>query len=145
MNKIIRNLFWMVLIFPSIVFAEPTPVGLWQSYDLNKNVRNIVKFSLKNGKLMGNIVKVKSLRGEKALCDVCVGPWHNKPLLGLPIIWGLKKLGNKWVNGQVVNVDNGKIYNCQLSVSDDNKIMNFTGYLGIPAFGATVQWMRVNT
>ena len=139
-----RSLFFILtLLFSSLVFAEPSPIGSWQSYDLDNKVRNIVKFSLQNDDLVGTIAKVHSFQGENPLCYLCEGNLHNKPLQGLQIIWGLHRDGDKWINGHVIDIDNGKIYDCELAVSTDNKILHFTGYMGIPTLGATIQWARV--
>lgn len=139
-----RRLLFLGLWIPALVLAESTPTGFWQSYDLHKNIRNIIEITNQNGTLTGTITKVKPYKGENPLCYACKEEWHNKPLLGLPIIWGLQKEGNKWINGHVLDIDDGKIYNCELTVSNDDKVLYFRGYSGIPTFGVTVQWTRVS-
>lgn len=138
-----RKLLLAMLLIPSIGLAQPTPVGSWQSYDSNNNARNIIRFSAQGGSLVGTIARVTSFQGEKPICYKCQGRWHNKPLLGMPIIWGLHKEGDKWVNGHVLAIDDGKTYGCEVSVSSDGNTLYFRGYSGTPLFGKTIEWRRV--
>ena len=77
------------------------------------------------------------------VCSACRGAWHNKPYVGLPIIWGLTQKGDKWVHGKVLDVDSGKVYQCYLVVSPNNTTLYFSAYVGLPLFGATLKWDRV--
>lgn len=141
-NKILRLIFIILcLVFSSFAQAKsgPTPLGLWKTYDLKHTARSIIKISLRNGELVGTIVE--SLTHD--VCTSCSGPWQNKSVVGMPIIWGLKKMGNTWENGRVLNVDNGKTYNCYVSVSDDNKILYFSPFVGMHWMGKTIKWERV--
>lgn len=129
------------------IFAQPQspttadPTGLWQTYDLSHTPRSIVQISTINGQLVGRIVKTQI---KNAICSECKNDLHNKSVLGMAIIWGLKPEGDIWKKGNVLNVDNGKIYNCNVSVSADNKTLYFSPYVGIPGLGPTINWTRVD-
>lgn len=125
--KILKGFCSIVLLFFSvIVFAQPTPLGLWQTYDLKQTPRDIIRISANNHQLLGTIVKSP-----------------NPKLIGKKIIWGLTQKSNTWENGYVLNVDDGKIYRCKIAVSDDNHTLYFSPYTGIPLFGVTIKWVRV--
>jgi uncharacterized protein (DUF2147 family) len=126
---------------PLFAFAQAQPIGSWKTYDLQHNPRSIVKLTLQNGTLIGVIQKNLS---PGKICTACRGKLRNKPLVGLPIIWGLKPEGDKWVNGHVLDVDSGKVYRCQLKVSADNRVLYFTAYVGMPLLGATLKWIKMN-
>lgn len=128
----------------SYASGEPSPTGLWRTYDLQHRPRSIVKMYIVNGKLLGIIADVLPPQTANSVCSTCKGKWHNKKLIGLPIIWGLKKENNKWVNGKVLNIDNGKVYSCFLRVSNDNSTLYFSPYVGLPIFGRTINWVRVS-
>lgn len=80
-------------------------------------------------------------------------PWHDRkaarqlkhaPSLGVDIMTGLQFNGDdKWVDGRVFNVLNGKIYGCQLSL-DGPDVLKLKGYIGVPLLGASVEWHRLN-
>lgn len=129
------------LLFSSFVFAqsEPSPVGLWLTYDLKHKPRDTLRFSFSNGELIGKI----SNAHPGSICTTCKGSLHNKPLEGMTIIWGLKQNGNNWEKGYVLDVDNGNTYRCHVSVSKNNHILNFSPYIGMPWLGPTLHWVRV--
>lgn len=137
-----KVLFLIGLIAPTAIYAAApqSPLGLWKTYDLHHTPRSIVKISMQNGKLVGTIVK--SLTND--VCKDCSGYWQNKSVVGMPIIWGLKKSGDTWENGYVLNVDNGKTYRCYLNVSNDNKSLYFSPYLGARWLKATITWEKVD-
>ena len=63
----------------------------------------------------------------------------------MPLIWGFKKTAdaNTFEGGQIYNGENGKIYNANISLQPDGKL-SLRGYVGIPTFGETQTWTRVN-
>lgn len=141
------HLLLCVIIFfmPCITLAQSTPVGFWRTYDLSHAPRSIIQITSRNGNLTGTIIK--NLPGKNNAtthtCDACKGNWHGKPVVGLPIIWGLTQKNNRWESGSVLDVDSGKIYQCNLSVSEDNKTLHFLPYVGIPLLGVQLEWERV--
>lgn len=126
----------------SMLASAATPVGNWRTYDDKGNVRSILRFSVNNGVLNGRIIQVLG-DNPNSVCTNCKGSLKNKPMKGMVIVWGLKQEGDEWKNGQVLDLDTGKIYGCQLTVSDDNKTLHFHGYSGTPMFGKTIDWYRV--
>ncbi|WP_338870496.1 DUF2147 domain-containing protein [Spirosoma sp. SC4-14] len=69
---------------------------------------------------------------------------RNRPLMNLPILSNLVyKGGNVWAEGQIYNPEDGKTYNCDVTLKDENS-MDFHGYiLGMPFLGKTKTWTRV--
>lgn len=140
LNMDIRTILCLlVTLIPVLTFAQNSPVGEWQTYDLKNTPRSIVRISENKEELTGTIIKSY----KPGTCEACQGSRHNKPLVGMQIIWGLIKSGETWKNGHILDVDSGKVYNCRLSVSDDNKILYFSPYIGSPIFGVTLKWKRV--
>lgn len=142
-KKLFLLLFSFTIFFiPYTTFAgeNPLPIGFWKTYDLKHKPRSIIKISLVKGELIGTIQQ--SLTND-TICTACQGKWKNKPVIGMPILWGLRQTGNKWDDGRVLNIDNGKIYHCYLKISDDNKILYFSPYLGSHWIKVTINWERV--
>lgn len=128
------------LIYPALSYALSSPLGSWQTYDLKHTPRSIIRLSEHHGELEGYIIK--SFTGM--ICKNCVGAQQGKPYRGMKILWGLKQQGDSWKNGWILDVDNGKTYRCNLRVSDDNKTLFFSPYIGSPLFGVTIKWDRVD-
>lgn len=124
--------------------AEGSPVGSWRTYDLSRTPRSIVKIYPSGNQLQGQIIKILPTKGAtpKDLCTACKGSAQNKPKLGMVIIWGLTKEGDKWVNGTILDTDSGKTYRCQVSTSPDGRTLYLHAYVGTPLFGKTVNWER---
>lgn len=124
-----------------------SPLGLWRTYDLDATPRSVVKFSLAGSELRATIVK--TLNGKKGqpftgTCTACTGNNKNKPLVGITIIWGLKKQDNgEWTDGHVLDTDSGSTYRCNITLSENGQIMHFHAYLGMSFLGKTVDWQRV--
>jgi uncharacterized protein (DUF2147 family) len=62
--------------------------------------------------------------------------------VGLIILFGLKRNGEEYQNGQILDPENGKLYASRLNVSDDGKQLQVRGYIGVPLLGRTQVWMR---
>ncbi|MBD8490677.1 DUF2147 domain-containing protein [Echinicola sp. CAU 1574] len=68
---------------------------------------------------------------------------RRRPILGLKIIEDLHYKDGKWVNGELYDPESGETYSCQLKL-DDKGVLEVRGYLGMPVFGRSVFWKRVN-
>lgn len=142
----------LVSIFTQISFAAPaapsgpSPIGTWQTYDLDGIARSYVRFSQSGGKLVGTIVKeLNPAKGQAAdpICTKCPAPWKGRKKVGITVVWGLQKQGDKWVDGRVLDTDSGGVYRCQVSVSPDNRTLYLHAYVAVPILGKTVNWSRV--
>jgi len=143
--RIILGCFFYILSINLHAENSLSPIGLWRTYDLDNNPRSIVRFYLVGNTLQGNIVKILSTNQQKSsdICTNCPSPWKNKSKLGMTIIWGLKKQGDQWVGGTVLDTDGGNTYSCQITLSPDNKVMYFKAYVAVPLLGKTIEWTRV--
>jgi uncharacterized protein (DUF2147 family) len=146
MKKIYLKSF-LILLFLNIVFFSPlhahnniNPVGLWRTYDLQGKARSVLKFYVVNNELRADVVKILLYAGER--CVKCTGENKDKPFLNMTIIQGLNQKGDKWINGTVLDTDSGRTYGCNITLSNDGKVMHFHAYKGLPLFGRTVRWIR---
>lgn len=150
-RKIIFTLSFIAGLFcaASSLAAEATlgPVGYWQTIDLDKVPRSIVKISSNGDELSATIVKVIANKGhtDADVCSKCTGEFKDKPVVGLRFIWGVKKAADneKWTNGNLIDTDSGSTYHCNISTSADGKILYLHAYLGVPFLGKTIEWQRV--
>ena len=67
----------------------------------------------------------------------------NKPETGLQIMWDLKKDGDQWSGGQILDPHNGKVYRCYISLEDGGKKLKVRGYIGFAMIGRTEYWQRM--
>lgn len=67
---------------------------------------------------------------------------RNVPLIGLNMLHGLKKDGNKYSGGKIYDPENGKTYNCSMEVNGN--VLKVRGSLDSRGLlGRTMNWHRV--
>ncbi len=131
----------MIIPFSQAEEINQNVIGTWQTIDDNtKKVRSLVELSIADNKLYGKIVKLFPQEGdpENPVCEKCKGQRKNKPILGLQIIDGLTLTENEWQDGEILDPDNGKTYDCKIWLKDGR--LKVRGYIGF--FYRTQEWIR---
>jgi uncharacterized protein (DUF2147 family) len=68
---------------------------------------------------------------------------RNNPVLGLLLLTGFKfDTGNEWKDGTIYDPESGKTYSCTLKLKNLNDL-EIRGYVGIPLFGRTENWKKM--
>jgi uncharacterized protein (DUF2147 family) len=122
-----------------------SPVGVWRTIDdKTKKERSIVRISEVNGELQGVVEKLFDQPGDDPahLCEECKGDRKDRPIIGMTILWGLKKDGDSWSGGEILDPKNGRIYRCKMSLTGDGKILNVRGFIGVSLIGRSQTWYR---
>ncbi|NEX64259.1 DUF2147 domain-containing protein [Noviherbaspirillum galbum] len=135
------------LAFGAAAWAQETPVGLWKTIDdQSGKPKSLVRITEVNGELRGRIEKLYREPGEdpNPRCDACDGNLKDQPILGMTILTGLKKDGDEYNGGKVLDPANGKVYNSKLSLADGGRKLNMRGYIGVPMLGRTQTWLRMD-
>ncbi|VTU17736.1 hypothetical protein H6CHR_00838 [Variovorax sp. PBL-H6] len=140
-----RLLAVMAFAWAGTVFAQTTPVGVWQSIDdKTGEAKSQIRIGEADGALSGRIEKLLRKEAKQdAVCDECTDDRKGKPLVGLEIIRGAKKADGKevWEDGKILDPENGKSYTLRLTPIDGGKKLEVRGsVLGI---GRTQTWVRV--
>ena len=126
----IKLLALVLLMLPLAAFAQNTPVGRWKTIDDETGkVKSIVEVTqASNGTVSGKVVEVLSSdRGPNPTCDKCSGANKDKPVKGMTILWGLKKDGEGWAGGTVLDPAKGKTYKSKLKMIDGGKKLGMSG------------------
>jgi uncharacterized protein (DUF2147 family) len=150
MEDFMQSTFAVYLLFSTLVsFAQTssrsTPVGRWRTVDDSTHTaKSIVVVWEENGKLNGKIEKLiePDPRYPNPLCVRCDGDLKDKPVIGLRILWDLRKDGERWSGGKVVDPNSGKTYKCFVEVEDRGKKLRVHGFNGIALIGRTQYWLR---
>ena len=124
---------------------QPSPAGRWKTVDdRNGQVKSIVVIEELNGEFRGRVDKIFAppARDANPVCEKCPGDLRNKPVLGMQIMWGLKKNGDESTGGRVMDPEDGKTYKCKLRLVDGGKKLELRGYVGISLIGRTQTWIR---
>jgi len=122
-----------------------SPTGLWQNIDdVSGKPRALVRITESNGTLEGKIEKIFAAPNEEQnpKCVKCDGANKNAPVVGLIILSGLRKDGEAYTGGQILDPQNGKVYTSKVQLSDDGKKLDVRGYIGVPVLGRSQTWLR---
>jgi len=76
------------------------------------------------------------------VCDKCSGEYKNQLILGMMLMRNFHAEGDDWVDGTVVDPENGKEYKGKIwAVGTDR--LKMRGYIGISLLGRTESWVRL--
>ncbi len=122
-----------------------TPAGSWTTIDdVSHRPRSEVEISETAGVLSGRIVRLFRAKGEDAnpRCEDCTGDRHDAPVLGMTILWNLRRHGDDWDGGEILDPESGKVYRVTLHLAADGAHLDVRGYIGISLIGRTQTWER---
>lgn len=132
------GLFWLVT---AVAADLNSPVGKWKTIDdKTGKAKSIVEITESNGMLTGKIVKLLEGVAEQT-CSKCEGDLKDKPLVGMRILWDLKKEGNEWTDGKIFNPADGGTYSSKAKLTDGGKVLDVTGKWMF--FSKEQKWQRV--
>jgi uncharacterized protein (DUF2147 family) len=133
------------LAVPFAQASDASPVGLWKAIDDNSGKPTaLIRITEERGELRGKIEQLFRAPGEdpNPKCTLCSDARKDQPIIGMTIVSGLKKDGDEYKDGEILDPNNGKIYKSKLSVHDGGKKVEVRGYVGVPMFGRSQVWLR---
>lgn len=120
-----------------------SPEGKWKALD-DKTQKEVAEIELKiiNQELQGTIVRLINAE-DNVRCTKCPSEFKDKPLEGLPILWGLiKNKNNIWTGGHILDAKTGKIHHAKLTVKEDKIFIR--DFNGLSMLGRTHVWIRAD-
>jgi len=122
-------------------FAQNSAVGLWKNVEPNKVT--MIRTYEEGGHLLGKVEKVlkNDVEDKEAKCVKCKDENKDKPMAGLQLIWDMRKDGEKWTGGKLLDPETGRVVNCKLETADGGKKLVVKGSVAI--MSKTQTWTRV--
>lgn len=150
MNRLVRA---MALVIATLAGAlllgggagaqDASPVGLWKTIDDETGQpKALVRISEQGGVLSGRIEKLFSPSRPNPVCEQCSDERKGKPIEGMTILEGLKREGDAWDDGQILDPNKGKVYRAKAKLVDGGSRLEVRGFVGISLFGRTQTWIR---
>ncbi|NGY06395.1 DUF2147 domain-containing protein [Solimonas terrae] len=148
MKTLKRPLFVTALLLTTslapVAWAAPdTPVGTWKTIDdATGKAKSLITITEQDGKLQGTVVKLINPSKPNPVCEKCEGQRKNQPILGMQVLWDVRKDGDQWDGGQVLDPEKGKIYGVKLTMADNGRKLDVRGFIGFSLLGRTQTWLR---
>jgi len=138
------KLFYILLLITPILATGQSVTGRWTTIDDNSGTeKSVVEIVEKDGKIYGKVVKIFPKPGEDPdpVCDQCPkdDARYNKKIIGMEIIKDMKRSGEEYTDGDILDPEIGKIYRCKIWAEGNE--LKVRGYWG--PFYRTQTWKKV--
>jgi uncharacterized protein (DUF2147 family) len=123
--------------------ALRSPVGLWKTIDDETGkAKSLIRIRESQGVLSGTVEKLIDPAEPNPRCDKCSDARKDQPVIGMTVMQGVRREGEDWGGGEILDPNNGKTYRVRLRLIDGGTRLEVRGYLGIALFGRSQTWLR---
>jgi uncharacterized protein (DUF2147 family) len=139
------GLIAMMFAMPAAWAQNASPAGVWKTIDDETGKpKSLVRITEENGVLSGKIEKLfrPADQDQNPKCTACEGARKDQPIIGMTILSGLKKDGNEYTGGEILDPTKGKTYKSKAALKDNGSKLEVRGYIGAPMFGRSQTWVR---
>jgi uncharacterized protein (DUF2147 family) len=139
------GLIAMMFAMPAAWAQNASPAGVWKTIDDETGKpKSLVRITEENGMLTGKIEKLfrPADQDQNPKCTACEGARKDQPIIGMTILSGLKKDGNEYTGGEILDPSKGKTYKSKLALKENGSKLDVRGYIGAPMFGRNQTWVR---
>lgn len=139
-----KNTFLFIILCFSLPLIGQDYTGVWYNIDdEDGKPKSHILLKKENNAITGTVIKLLP-SAKTTVCENCKGDKKNKSLIGMEILWGMKKQSDgSYSGGEILNPKNGKVYSCNMRLTDNNTL-EVRGYLGLSIVGKTQLWKRVD-
>lgn len=125
--------------------GQTTPAGLWNTIsDKDGRPTGVVEIREMDGGEYVGIVRgiLVPATHDDSVCTKCTGALKNAPIIGMTILSHMRRDGDEWSGGEILDPENGKAYRARMRLTDGGKKLIVRGYIGISLFGRSQTWIR---
>ncbi|TBW29023.1 DUF2147 domain-containing protein [Gramella sp. KN1008] len=116
-------------------------LGKWENTNPQGKVNSIIEIYKKGDKIYGKVHRIMNEEDRDRLCTECEGELKDEPIEGMELMRGLKKEGDEYTGGKIIDPKTGKEYRCKIWLDEDNPdVLKVRGYLAF--FYKTKVWHR---
>jgi uncharacterized protein (DUF2147 family) len=132
-----------LLLCVRVMAMDATPVGLWKTIDDNTHKpRALVRLYEQNGEIFGKIEASLDPKEAGEVCAKCAGERKGMPVLGMVVVRHMKRRGNEYAEGDILDPDTGWVYKCKFTLEEGGKILVVRGFIGFSLLGRSQTWYR---
>ncbi len=142
-----KKLLVAVLMMLPMALQAADLSGLWQTTDdKTGKPRSLVRIAESGGEYHAVVEKgLLATDTGDAACDKCTDERRGQKIIGMTIAKHLKA-GSKphvYENGEILDPENGKTYQCKMTLSPNGNELEVRGFIGISLIGRSQTWKRV--
>lgn len=141
--KLLKIALFLISILSISNVNAQSIAGKWKTIDDDTGKeKSIVEIFMKDGKAYGKIIKLFRSPDEDQdpICNECTDYRKDKKIIGMTIITDMVLDDDEWEDGEILDPDNGKIYDCKLWVEDGT--LQVRGYIAF--FFRTQTWLKAD-
>jgi uncharacterized protein (DUF2147 family) len=123
--------------------SASTPAGRWRTFDdkIAGKAKAIIVLYEEKGLLFGRVETLVDPDAVK-ICDKCSDERKGRPVTGMVVVRRMKKDGDEYTGGDILDPKNGSVYRCKMRLVDQGRKLSVRGYLGFSLFGRSQTWTR---
>lgn len=76
------------------------------------------------------------------ICSKCTDERKDEPIVGLVLMRSIKRQGDEFAGGDILDPDTGSVYRCKFALADGGSRLVVRGFLGVPLLGRSQTWER---
>ena len=120
-----------------------TPAGRWRTFDdkIAGKAKSVILLYEEKGLFFGRVETLVDPDAVK-ICDKCSDERKGQAVLGMVVMRRMKKDGDEYTGGDILDPKNGSVYRCKMRLIDQGRKLSVRGYLGISLFGRSQTWVR---
>ncbi len=127
--------------------ATDTPAGLWRTIDDKTGTdRSLVRIVESGGTYTGTVERILTTLPDddpQHLCRHCSGERKDEPIVGMAILWGLRKNGDdEYTGGELLDPHTGNTYSAKMTLLDGGRKLDVRGFIGFALLGRSQVWLR---
>jgi uncharacterized protein (DUF2147 family) len=132
-----------LLLITPLLAQSPSPAGLWRTIDdKTHKTRGLVRLFEKDGAIFGKIEASFDPKEAQEICAKCGDDRKDKPVIGMVFLRDMKKRGEEYSGGDILDPDTGWIYRCKMTLEEGGRKLTVRGYLGLALIGRSQTWIR---
>ena len=134
-----RKLFLLLLVCCSSSLFAQDIAGRWTTVNDHTGLKtSVVEIKVVNGIASGHVLDITDKSKLKDHCNKCTDDRKDQPIMGMEIIRNMRKKGNDWSGGTIMDPATGDVYDCKLWVEGGK--LKVRGYVAF--FYRTQEWVR---
>ena len=109
----------IILLFTTSQLSSQEILGKWENMNAEGKVNSIIEIYKKDDEIYGKVDRIVKEEDRGRLCTECEGELKNQPIEGMELMKGLRKEGDEYVGGTIVDPKTGKEYRCKVWLDEE--------------------------